>query len=99
MKNVRSQTYSLEELLAQMPVGWKMDEEMRAWERLVPVGLEYAGEVTEEDGGFVAHCTNPEVASDGATPDEALTNLHEALELYFEEPTASLVDRTSTSEK
>jgi predicted RNase H-like HicB family nuclease len=81
-----------------MPADWKMDDEMRAWERLVPIGLEYAGEVTEEDGGFVARCLNPEVASDGATPEEALANLREALELYFDEPTAPLVDRTFTSE-
>lgn len=94
MKNARSQEYTLEELLAQMPVGWKMDDEMRAWERLDPVGLEYAGEVTEEDSGFVARCLNPEVASDGATPDLALSNLREALELYFEDPMAPLVDRT-----
>lgn len=41
--------------------------------------------ITEEDGGFVARCSNPEVASDGKTPDEALSNLREALELYFEQ--------------
>lgn len=94
MESARSKKYSLEELLAQMPADRKMDDEMRARERLVPVGLEYAGEVTEEGGGLVARCLNPEVASDGATLDEAFANLREALELYFEEPTAPLVDRT-----
>ena len=45
--------------------------------------------ITEEDGGYVS--LNPEtgVASHGDTIDEALANLKEALELYFEEETAT----------
>lgn len=54
------------------------------WEQFVPVGLECDIEITEEDSGFVARCANPEVASDGKTPEEALTNVREALALYFE---------------
>lgn len=41
--------------------------------------------VTNEDGAFVARCLDPDVASDGDTEEEALANLREALELYFEE--------------
>lgn len=41
--------------------------------------------ITEEDGGFVALSPETDVASQGDTIDEALTNLKEALELYFEE--------------
>ena len=41
--------------------------------------------VTEEDGGFVALNPDTDVASQGNTLDEALANLKEALELYFEE--------------
>ena len=41
-------------------------------------------DIVEEDGEFVARCQNPEVASDGKTLEEALANLREALELYFE---------------
>lgn len=41
--------------------------------------------VTEEDGGFVALNPDTDVASQGATLDEALVNLKEALELYLEE--------------
>ena len=41
--------------------------------------------VTPEDGAFVARCLNPDVASDGGTEEEALANLREALELYFED--------------
>ena len=43
--------------------------------------------VTEEDGGFVALNPDTDIASQGDTIGEALTNLREALELYFEEAT------------
>ena len=43
--------------------------------------------VTEEDGGFVALNPDTDVASQGDTIDDALANLKEALELYFEETT------------
>jgi predicted RNase H-like HicB family nuclease len=46
--------------------------------------------ITEEDGEFVALNPDTDVASQGTTVDEALANLKEALELYFEE-----VDDTS----
>jgi len=42
--------------------------------------------VTQEDDLFVAQCLEVDVASQGATEEEALANLREALELYFEEP-------------
>jgi predicted RNase H-like HicB family nuclease len=38
----------------------------------------------------VAQCLEVDVASQGATEDEALANLREALELYFEPPTPTL---------
>lgn len=41
--------------------------------------------VIHEDPWFVARCLEVEVASQGKTPDEALENLKEALELYFED--------------
>lgn len=41
--------------------------------------------VTEEEEGFVALNPDTDVASQGDTLDEALTNLKEALELYIEE--------------
>lgn len=41
--------------------------------------------VTPEDGGYVARTVEVEVASQGDTIDEALENLREALELYFED--------------
>lgn len=41
--------------------------------------------IIEEDGGFVALNPDTDVASQGDTLEEALTNLKEALELYLEE--------------
>ena len=40
--------------------------------------------VTNESHWWVARCLEVEVTSQGATPDDALANLKEALELYFE---------------
>ena len=41
--------------------------------------------VTHEGSWYVARCLEVEVASQGRTLDEALANLREALELYFED--------------
>ena len=41
--------------------------------------------VTPEDGWYVARCLEVEVASQGESFEEALDNLKEALELYFED--------------
>ncbi len=42
--------------------------------------------VWQEGEWFVAQCLEVDVASQGHTEDEALTNLAEALALYFEPP-------------
>ncbi len=42
--------------------------------------------VWQEGEWFVAQCLEVDVASQGATEAEALANLREALELYFEAP-------------
>ena len=44
--------------------------------------------ITEEDGGYVALNPDTNVASQGDSIDDALANLKEALELYFEETTS-----------
>ena len=47
--------------------------------------------VWKEDKYFVAQCLNVDVSSFGKTKVEALDNLQEALELYFEDqPTSSI---------
>jgi predicted RNase H-like HicB family nuclease len=48
--------------------------------------------VFPEDGVFVARCLDVEVASDGPTENEAVANLQEALELYFEDHEATLAE-------
>ena len=48
--------------------------------------------VSEEDGVFVAHCAEIDIASEGDTEQEALANLYEAVELYFAEEETSPVN-------
>lgn len=49
--------------------------------------------ITQEDDLFVAQCLEVDVASQGESPDEAVANLREALELHFEPPIASGLDQ------
>ncbi|MBJ7596293.1 MAG: type II toxin-antitoxin system HicB family antitoxin [Candidatus Dormibacteraeota bacterium] len=44
--------------------------------------------VWKEDDWYVARCVQVEVASQGHSVEEALANLTEALELYFEDAPA-----------
>ena len=50
------------------------------------LGMRYTASVTSEGKLVVAQCLEVDVASQGATEDEALANLREALELYLEDP-------------
>ncbi len=52
---------------------------------------EFTANVWQEGEWFVAQCREVEVASQGATEEEALDNLREALELYFEPPRATIL--------
>jgi len=45
------------------------------------VTREFSAVVRREDDIFVAHCLDVDVASQGASEEEALANLQEALEL------------------
>jgi predicted RNase H-like HicB family nuclease len=40
--------------------------------------------LTEEDGGYVSLCTELDIASQGTTIEEAIANLKEAVEAFFE---------------
>ncbi|GAA3441089.1 type II toxin-antitoxin system HicB family antitoxin [Planomonospora venezuelensis] len=42
----------------------------------------------DDEGWYVARCLQVEVTSQGRTVDEALANLREALELYYEDEPA-----------
>ena len=46
----------------------------------------FAATVWREGDWYVSQCLEIDVASQGETEKEALTNLKEALELYFEPP-------------
>lgn len=48
--------------------------------------------VVQEEGAFVARCLDVEIASDGATEQEAIAALQEALALYFEAPSNGAQD-------
>ncbi|OGG43621.1 hypothetical protein A3G50_00915 [Candidatus Jorgensenbacteria bacterium RIFCSPLOWO2_12_FULL_42_11] len=47
--------------------------------------IELKNVVWKEGGYYVAQCLNVDVSSFGRTKKEALANLDEALELYFED--------------
>lgn len=47
--------------------------------------LRLTAAVTREESWYVARCLEVEVTSQGETVEEALYNLREALELYFED--------------
>jgi predicted RNase H-like HicB family nuclease len=49
----------------------------------------FAATVWREGDWYVSQCLELDVASQGATEDEALANLKEALELHFEPPLAT----------
>ncbi|MEZ8221735.1 hypothetical protein GG496_001905 [Candidatus Fervidibacteria bacterium JGI MDM2 JNZ-1-D12] len=49
--------------------------------------------VWREGEWFIAQCLEVDVASQGRTEKEAIENLREALELYFEEPTPKAVPK------
>lgn len=46
--------------------------------------MQLQASIVREGSGFVAQCLEIDVASQGDSPEEALRNLKEALELYFE---------------
>jgi predicted RNase H-like HicB family nuclease len=47
--------------------------------------MELTAAITHEAPWYVARCLDVEVASQGESAEEALANLEEALELYFED--------------
>jgi predicted RNase H-like HicB family nuclease len=58
----------------------------------------FAATVWCEGEWYVAQCLEIDVASQGATEEEALENLKEALELHFEPPQATRPPKVRTIE-
>ena len=50
---------------------------------------QFAATVWREGDWFVSQCLEIDIASQGASEDEALDNLKEAIELHFEPPQAT----------
>jgi predicted RNase H-like HicB family nuclease len=51
----------------------------------------FSASIWQEGEWFIAQCVQVDVASQGATEDEALENLKDALELHFTPPVATIV--------
>jgi predicted RNase H-like HicB family nuclease len=47
----------------------------------------FTASIRREGDWYIAQCLEVDVASQGETEDQALSNLREVLELYFEPPT------------
>jgi predicted RNase H-like HicB family nuclease len=58
----------------------------------------FAATVWREGNWYVSQCLEIDVASQGATEEEALDNLREALELHFEPPLATRPPKLRTIE-
>jgi hypothetical protein len=51
----------------------------------------FSASIWQEGEWFIAQCVQVDVASQGASEDEALENLRDALELHFSPPVATMV--------
>ena len=58
----------------------------------------FSASIVREGEWYVAQCLEVDIASQGETEAEALDNLREALELYFEEPQATSLPRVEKFE-
>jgi predicted RNase H-like HicB family nuclease len=58
----------------------------------------FAATVWREGNVYIGQCLEVDVASQGATEEEALTNLTEALELHFEPPRPTRPPKVRTIE-
>jgi predicted RNase H-like HicB family nuclease len=54
----------------------------------MPNPVTFTATITKDGDWYVSRCLEVEVASQGETVEEALANLREALELYFEDEPA-----------
>lgn len=61
-----------------------------------PFKIKY--EVYPEGDLFVARCLNIDVSTDGATEEEALDNLREAIELFFERNAEAAISAAEAAE-
>jgi len=50
----------------------------------------FSASIWQENEWYIAQCVQVDIASQGATEDEALDNLRDALELHFTPPVATI---------
>ena len=53
----------------------------------------FTASITQEDKWFIAQCLEVDVSSQGKSEDEAINNLREALELYFQPPRPTVIPK------
>ena len=53
----------------------------------------FTASIRQEDKWFIAQCLEVDVSSQGKNEDEAINNLREALELYFEPPRPTVMPK------
>ena len=53
----------------------------------------FTASITQEDKWFIAQCLEVDVSSQGKSEDQAINNLREALELYFEPPRPTVMPK------
>ncbi len=53
----------------------------------------FTATITQEDKWFIAQCLEVDVSSQGKSEGEAIDNLREALELYFEPPRPTVMPK------
>ena len=53
----------------------------------------FTASITQEDKWFIAQCLEVDVSSQGKSENEAINNLREALELYFEPPRPTMMPK------
>ena len=53
----------------------------------------FTASISQEDDWFIAQCLEVDVASQGKSEDEAVDNLREVLELYFEPPRPTVMPK------
>ena len=53
----------------------------------------FTASISQEDDWFNAQCLEVDVSSQGESEDEAINNLKEALELYFEPPRPTVIPK------
>lgn len=59
---------------------------------------QFTASVWQEGEWYIAQCVEVDVASQGATEDEALDNLRDALELHFTPPVATIMPQVRAIE-